>query len=245
MKHQTSQFRWTPIALALALSVSGSTPTGAAESEAYSVARGGRLYDNWFKVSEDAQKPTGPHPSYPETGKYRGDKGNDWRCKECHGWDYLGSAGAYGSGKHQTGIKGIQGMRGADPEKIATVLKDQTHAYADTSLTDLDYRDLSLFVSRGQIDMSAFADSKTKKAKGDSALGKGQFETICANCHGLDGKGEKDMEPLGEVATDNPWEAVHKMTNGQPGEDMPALRALDPKVVADILAHMQTLPTSK
>ncbi len=41
-----------------------------------------------------------------------------------------------------------------------------------------------------------------------------------------DGKPLKaDEEPLGLVANDNPWEALHKIRNGQPGERMPALRA--------------------
>ena len=32
-----------------------------------------------------------------------------WRCKECHGWDYAGKDGAYGSGDHRTGIVGVLG----------------------------------------------------------------------------------------------------------------------------------------
>jgi thiosulfate dehydrogenase len=30
--------------------------------------------------------------------------------------------------------------------------------------------------------------------------------------------------------------------NGQPGEEMPALRAIDHQVAADVLAYMATLP---
>jgi thiosulfate dehydrogenase len=39
----------------------------------------------------------------------------------------------------------------------------------------------------------------------------------------------------------NPWEVMHKILNGQPDEEMPALRALDRQVVADILSHMANL----
>jgi thiosulfate dehydrogenase len=35
---------------------------------------------------------------------------------------------------------------------------------------------------------------------------------------------------------------MHKILNGQPAEAMPALRALDRQIVADIMAHMTTLP---
>ena len=30
-----------------------------------------------------------------------------WRCKECHGWDYMGVDGQYGHGPHKTGFPGI------------------------------------------------------------------------------------------------------------------------------------------
>ena len=41
---------------------------------------------------------------------------------------------------------------------------------------------------------------------------------------------------------DNPWEVMHKIPNAQPGEEMPALRALDRQVILDLMSHMATLP---
>ena len=123
----------------------------AAESELYSVARGGRLYDKWFKESKQAKTPEVANPNYPDAGKYKGNKAADWRCKECHGWDYLGNRGAYASGKHFTGIKGIEGMAGAEPAKIIAVLKNETHAMQQTGLTENDFHDLAMFVSKGQV----------------------------------------------------------------------------------------------
>ncbi len=35
---------------------------------------------------------------------------------------------------------------------------------------------------------------------------------------------------------------MHKILNGQPGADMPAMRALDMQISVDILAYLQTLP---
>ncbi len=49
------------------------------------------------------------------------------------------------------------------------------------------------------------------------------------------------MTPMG-AQMGNPWEVMHKILNGQPGEEMPALRAFDRQVVLDIMAHMATLP---
>jgi thiosulfate dehydrogenase len=211
-----------------------------AESEAYSVARGGLLYDKWFAVVE-MDAPTTPHPAYPEEGKARGKKGADWRCKECHGWDYMGSEGAYSSGSHYTGIKGIRAMSGADTAAIVAILKDDTHGYTEAMLSPADFENLALFVSRGQVDMDGVIDRGSKQARGDSDRGQSYYETLCSNCHGLDGKKVTDMDPMGKISG-NPWETLHKILNGQPKENMPALRALDLQVAVDILAYVQTLP---
>jgi len=47
--------------------------------------------------------------------------------------------------------------------------------------------------------------------------------------------------PLGSVADNGP-EMLHKVLNGQPGEAMPALRALDPQIAADIAVYLTRLP---
>ncbi len=108
-----------------------------------------------------------------------------------------------------------------------------------------DFEDLALFVGRGQIDMDRYIDRASKKAKGDVARGEALYNTICAGCHGVDGLKIKDMSPMGDEASGNPWETLHKILNGQPGEQMPALRALDHQVAVDILAHAQTLPAKR
>ena len=210
----------------------------AAETES-AIARGGRLYDKYFKENNTA-KPEADHASYPHKGGKYG-KDASWRCKECHGWDGKGKDGAYASGGHATGIKGINGAAGKDPAAIVAVLKDAKHGYTDKQLSDKDMHDLALFVAKGQVDMSKFVDAATKKAKGNAAKGEVYFNTICAGCHGTDGKKVKDAPPLGSVA-DNAYEMLHKVMNGQPGESMPALRALDPQVAVDIVSYLPQLP---
>ncbi len=210
-------------------------------SEPAALARGGQLYDKWFKVV-GADKPAATHPSYPSAGKKKGDA--TWRCKECHGWDYMGKDGAYAKGSHFSGIKGVGGMAGAKPAAIVAVLKDKTHDLAG-KMDDGDFQDLALFVSKGQVDMDKYIDRATKAPKGDKVKGKAYFETICIGCHSIDGTKPKDMEkPLG-AQMGNPWEVMHKIVNGQPDEKMPALRALDRQVVVDIMAHLTTLPKEK
>ncbi len=208
-----------------------------------SIVRGGRLYDNWYK-ERDEPAPKEPHPAYPADKAYAKDPGATWRCVECHGWDYKGKDGAYSKGEHFTGITGIRGMAGADPEKIIATLKDATHRYGGL----MDYRDfqnLANFASKGQVDMDEFIDRASGTAKGDKARRAAYFQTICANCHGQDGLTIIDMPPLGRVARNWPWKALHIILNGHPDEKMPALRALDVDILVDVLAYVQTLPIKR
>jgi cytochrome c553 len=206
---------------------------------ASSIMRGGELYDKWYKVI-DVDAPKESHPLYPKEGKYADKAKANWRCKECHGWDYKGKDGAYSSGKHHSGIKGIQGMKGAAPDKVIQLLKDNKHGYGD-KLSAGDLQDLAMFVTQGQIDMDKYIDASTKAPKGDKTKGAAYYNTICAKCHGKDGKLPKEMKPFGKQMG-NPWEVMHKILNGQPAEKMPALRTLDHQIIADIMAHMTMLP---
>lgn len=217
-------------------------PLSAAEMES-AIARGGQLYDKWFAVN-GADEPKKSHPTYPADKKYASKPGANWRCKECHGWDYMGKDGAYASGKHYSGIAGVRASAGKGAKTIAAALRDETHGYTDAMLSAEDVRDLSLFVNQGQVDMDRYIDRATKKAKGDVAKGEVYYNTLCAQCHGKDGRMVEDMKPMGLLATGNPWENLHKILNGQPAEQMPALRALDIQIAVDILAYTQGLPTS-
>jgi thiosulfate dehydrogenase len=216
----------------------------AVESDMFAIARGGQFYDKWWDVI-DADEPTGTHLAYPAEGKQKGT--STWRCKECHGWDYKGKDGAYAKGSHFSGIKGITGMAGADPKEIAKVIRGAPHNFTEQMLPDKAVERLAQFVSAGQVDMDAYIDRASKKAKGDPARGARFFQTICATCHGFDGKelnfgSNEKPEYVGTVGNDNPWEAMHKIRHGQPGQVMPALVALEVQDIVDIVAYTQTLP---
>ncbi|MBF0628412.1 MAG: hypothetical protein HQL91_09330 [Magnetococcales bacterium] len=216
-------------------------------TDAYRIVRGARLYDNWGVLLQ-TKPPKENHPAYPKEGKAKGM--DTWRCKECHGWDGKGKDGAYGKGKHATGIPGILAWQGKDPAQVATILRNPTHSYTPKQLSDGDIQDLALFVTRGQIDMATVIDPETGKAKGDANRGGPHFQTICATCHGLTGQelnfGTPDKpEHLGAASRENPWEALFKIRFGQPKlkEDrMVALFSLPIDILTDILAHTQTLP---
>ncbi|MEQ1615475.1 MAG: cytochrome c [Hyphomicrobiaceae bacterium] len=208
----------------------------AAETES-SIARGGRLYDKWFAENKTA-KPGDDHAAYPHKGGKYG-KDASWRCKECHGWDYSGKDGAYAKGGHATGIVGIKGAAGKDVKVIIDSLRGKPHGFTEAQLSAKDANDLALFVSKGQIDMAKYIEGG--KPKGDGAKGEVYFNTLCAGCHGTDGKKVPNTPSLGSLA-DNIPEMLHKVMNGQPAEAMPALRALEPQISVDIVVHLQTLP---
>lgn len=230
------------IAIIAGITLAFSSATFAAEIES-SLSRGGQLYDKWFKVIK-AEKPKTTHPAWPAANTKK--KGNTtWRCKSCHGWDYMGKDGAYASGSYKTGIKGINGMKGADPAKIVAIIKDKTHGFAGM-MDEKDFQDLALFVSKGQEDMDKYIDRASKMPKGgDAARGEVYFNTLCAQCHAKDGSLPKDMDKTLAKQMGNPWEVMHKILEGQPGEQMPALRALDRQIVLDLMAHLTTLPKEK
>ena len=207
------------------------------------ITRGGALYDNWYgELGKEPPKET--HPAYPKAGKQKG--ASTWRCKECHGWDYKGAAGAYGKGSHYSGIVGIRNMTHAPIGTTVAILKNKTHGLGQL-IPEKDLEALAHFVAHGQIDMDVYIDRPPKKARGDPARGERIFQTTCARCHGSDGKlvnfgTPKDPEYIGTVASENPWEALHKIRMGQPGVPMISMLAFDIRDHVDTLAYAQTLP---
>ena len=235
-------FQATPV---FAESVSVDEALQGNSPDIYAITRGGQLYDNWAKVLRSGL-PKKTHPAYPSTGKKKG--GATWRCKECHGWDYKGKNGAYAKGSHFTGIMGLRSMVGLKEEEIVEAIRNSTHGFTEKMLPGDAAKRLSLFVSQGQIDMDLHIDRVTKNVRGDIMRGSQFFNTLCAVCHGADGRAANfgsSEEPiyLGTLANKNPWETLHKIRNGQPGVPMVALRVLDIEDQIDILSYAQTLPT--
>lgn len=218
-----------------------------------SVAIGGKLYDKWWKAVQGVKEPVGNHPMWAlQTTNKR--KGLDtWRCKECHGWDYRGKDGVYGSGSHKTGFPGVMAAQAKSVDQLKAVLKGSTNPKHDFSsvLDDTALTNLATFLKHGLVDLSPVIDAKAKKpVKADTARGK-QLSVMCTACHGPDGKklnfGKPDKpEYVGTVASENPWEFLHKVRVGQPGSEPPMPPGLELgwslQDVVDILAYSQTLP---
>lgn len=213
-------------------------------SQPWLLAAGGRIYDNWWEAL-DRKKPQGTNPSYPGTGKRSG--ATTWRCVECHGWDYKGKDGLYGSGERYTGIKGIRAATRLSVARIVALLRKAPHNYTPEMIRDDELARVAMFVREGQHDADRFIDRKTAKVNGNAARGAGIFQTICAACHGFDGRalnwGTKDDPAyVGTEAKALPSEVLHKIRNAHPGAAMVNLRAFPLQDAIDVLAYSQTLP---
>lgn len=214
----------------------------------WTLAAGGRIYDKWWDAL-DRPKPEGTNPAYPASAQQEG--ANTWRCKECHGWDYLGAEGIYRQGSHFTGIKGIMGMRGRPAESIVPILRDANHPYTPEMITDDEMLRIATFVSEGLTDMRAFIDYETRKmipGAGNFARGRAIFQTTCAACHGFDGRamdwGKGDAHNfIGTEAAALPDEVYNKISNAHPGVAMINTRAFSVQDRISLMTYIATLPT--
>lgn len=225
-------------------------PQGFLDADA---VRGGTLYDKWWAVA-GMEEPTDDHPLWATQDTNTRTGADTWRCKECHGWDYKGVDGVYGSGSHMTGFAGIFGTTLSAQEVFDLI---QTgHGFGDAGLSADDIWDLAKFVLEGQIDTDAIIEAGGAFT-GSAATGQTLYESgidtneACMVCHGAEGLlAPPGADPayedfVGLIANDNAWEFQHKVRFGQPGETMPSSVAGGGATqdVADLGAYAQTLPT--
>lgn len=213
------------------------------------VTEGGVLYDKWWKaMGADAPEEDQALWATQDTNERSGD--STWRCKECHGWDYKGADGAYGSGSHFTGFPGVFDAASMSADELAGWLDGSANSDHDFSafLGEDQIGMLVAFLQEGMVDMSKFINDD-KTVDGDPEHGKTLYNAGCSRCHGEDGKTinfKDEAAPVyvGTLANDNPWETLHKASFGQPGEHMPASVNFDWSVqdLADLLSYAQSLP---
>ncbi len=237
----------------------------AMEAMAGDPVRGGLLYDKWWAVAaveeeegdehEDhegaAEAPEGDHPLWATQSSNERSGKDTWRCKECHGWDYKGVDGAYSSGSHMTGFKGVLDAASMSTAELVAWLNGSTNPDHDFSagMDEIALNAMATFIQQEMVDIAAYVNDD-KTVNGDPLSGKELFEGTCAACHGVDGKkmnfgAEDDPEYVGTVAAGNPWEFFHKASFGQSDSPMPSGNALGwtMEEIADVLSYAQTLPT--
>ena len=210
------------------------------------VTQGGQMWDKWWKaMGIDAPEVDQPLWASQATNTRTG--GDTWRCKECHGWDYKGADGAYASGSsHFTGFSGVLGAT----EDLLGWLNGSVNADHDFSpyMDDAAMNMMVAFILEGTIDMSMYINAD-KTVIADASTGQALYDIGCARCHGDDGQAinfhdDDDPTYLSDVANDNPWEALHKAANGQPGTAMVSGLNLgwSWEELAAVISYAQTLP---
>ncbi|MFQ5590579.1 MAG: cytochrome c, partial [Phycisphaerae bacterium] len=160
------------------------------------------------------------------------------RCKECHGWDYKGASGAYGSGPHFTGIGGVFGSAMTPEQMFALIAEDGAtiqngHGFAAAGMTEQDIWDVIYFVQELAIDTDLYIDA-AGQFLGDAAQAATLYESgppgaasrvqaavACGVCHGPDGTAinfgtSSDPEWVGTVAVNDPWQLLHEVRVGLP-----------------------------
>ncbi len=219
------------------------------------VGRGGQLYDEWWVVT-GADAPADDHPLWAQQSNNTRSGADTWRCKECHGWDYLGNEGAYASGSHMTGFPGVLSAQSKSDDELVAALTGGTNADHDFSamLDPQALADIVAFIHEGPVDDRDYIDYTTKTPlNADIDYGMVWFENICSECHGPEGTdlnfgSAEEPEYIGTIATENPQEFLHKAHFGQPGSDpeMPITfedYGWSIEDVVNILSYAQTLPT--
>jgi cytochrome c oxidase cbb3-type subunit 3 len=103
---------------------------------------------------------------------------------------------------------------------------------------------LLLFSSIVFCESQAQSRSSRQKSKSDPVQGQQTFVSICAGCHGLDGRGAERApniasNPKVEQLSDAQISAV--VTNGVPGTAMPPFRSLGAASIKSVVAYLRTL----
>lgn len=218
------------------------------------VTIGAQLYDNWYALLQ-VEPPSANMPIWERQTTNTRSGPDTWRCSECHGWDYKGSEGIYGSGSHATGFPNVMklavGMTEAELVDHLKGSKDVSHDFSKY-LKDADLEKLAKFLKEGVQDSSGSIDAITLKvSSGNPENGKKLYELNCSKCHGTDGKlivfrAEGLNEYLGSIANRDPYRFMHRTRFGvSAAKDMPVGKELGWKATdsVDVLAYAQSLPT--
>jgi thiosulfate dehydrogenase len=214
---------------------------------------GAILYDKWF-AALGVDVPLEENPLWGRQTTNSRSGPDTWRCAECHGWDYKGVDGAYGTGSHFTGFPNIKELsERMSQQEILNHLNGKTDPAHDFSqyIPDEHLSHLASFLKFGIIDDDLYIDPISLGViAGDIVHGKELYEDVCAECHGEEGKiivfrSEGIDEFLGTVANRDPWRFLHRTRFGTAGTTMPVGYSLgwSPEDGRDILAYAQTFPT--
>lgn len=212
-----------------------------------SVSNGGKLYTKWW-AALGLDEPTEDQPLWATQSTNERTGADTWRCKECHGWDYIGADGLYNTdSSHYTGFPGVFEAQDMSTEEIIAWLDGTNNTDHDFSVIGEEAMiDLATFLQEGLLDMREYIDYETGRAiEADQAHGEELYGSVCSTCHGEDGRALPDLI-VGEILNNEPWqELAHLVRTGVPGAPMPASHdsGWSLQDVMDVLTYESTLPT--
>ena len=211
---------------------------------------GGVLYDKWWTVL-GVDEPTGDHPLWATQSTNTRSGPDTWRCKECHGWDYKGADGAYGSGSHFTGFPGILDASSLSSDELLTWLNGEANPDHDFSavMDEMAFDALVTFIQQEMLDSSTYVnDDGTVNGDPDG----GQALCLLARVLDVMVRMAKHLTLARKTSRclsarwpmKIPWKSSTRRHLGSPEQPMPAALALGwtPQQVADVVAYSQTLP---
>lgn len=216
--------------------------------------RGGRLYSSWdlvvgFKDFDDL------HPLWVSKGNSQPLERITWRCVNCHGWDYQGSAGRTLSNPQKAqNYPGVLAMMGLPVEDVLPWLDGSRNPDHDFSayLSEQDMLDLSEFLSTALISPDLIASPNNNIVQGTVGVGRTVFQENCQSCHGVEGGkinfgSAANPSFFGDMAWNNPWRIEHVVRFGHIIGSLPAASKLDIPLSQqiDLLAYLQTLPRAR
>ncbi len=213
--------------------------------DAFILALGGKLYDNYFEATNADTTNLQANPAFPSELAAR--TIDTWRCVSCHGWDYGGAEISGDSKQQKAQFVSLRQLEGVEPDEVKVRFNKVHSNHPVAEYEGIPLVLISLFLSLGQVDHNAFV-SPEKLSEDHMLRGQNIFEGICMNCHDPDGKAGLERrlgetQSLGWIARNQPKRFLHKVINGVPGQAMVSLRFIEDDAVVDLIGYIATLDT--
>lgn len=198
---------------------------------------GGRLYDNLFV----SLKTPLPKIMKDKNGEVIENTGHDFRCKNCHGWDYKGNEGIYGpdyqNKPYAASVNLIQ-LKKDDNLSLKKIMDSVLNGHGigmpvySEFLNEKQAKLIAEFLVTNAHDSSYYFDLKTNKTNKyeltlvnleNKEKASVNYTKHCESCHGKNGAKfllHDGEYTLGSHSRQKAYEDHHKIQNGSPGSDM-------------------------
>lgn len=198
---------------------------------------GAQLYDDWPRALRLAG-PFQRHPLWSGSSNVRAQE--TWRCVNCHGWDFRGSAGVGGDLGVVGDVPGLRHLVGAGVSDIRAMIRNDRHGFSSVPLNPEALNYLAGFLAKGQTATVELV-GRARTLGVDRAAGGERYASVCQICHGPDGDAlnlgtERAPETLSTLARRLPWRFLHTVRFGH-GGIMPSFTTLEEREFLNLLIY--------